>query len=48
MSKLEDTLPSLVETVISAAESLEDERLETACEAFIAHLRRRPPRQSPG
>ena len=38
MSKLEDTLPSLVETVISAAESLEDERLETACEAFIAPL----------
>ena len=47
MSKLEDALPSLVETVISAAESLEDERLETACEAFIAHLRRLPASPEP-
>ena len=47
MSKLEDTLPSLVETVVSAAESLEDERLETACEAFIAHLRRLPASPEP-
>ena len=37
MSDPKVTLPSLVETVVSAAESLEDERLETACEAFIAY-----------
>ena len=47
MSKLEVTLPSLVETVISAAESLEDERLETTCEAFIAYLRRQPASPEP-
>ena len=47
MSNSEATLPSLVDAVISAAESLEDERLETTCEALMAYLRRQPARPPP-
>ena len=40
MSNLEVSLLSLVEAVISAAESMEGERLETTCETLIEYLRR--------
>jgi hypothetical protein len=35
-------LPGLVDGVVAAAESLEADRLEAACEALIAELRRQP------
>ena len=47
MSNPKVTLPSLVDAVVSAAESLEDERLETTYEALIAFLRRQPASPEP-
>jgi S1-C subfamily serine protease len=35
-------LPDLIDDVIDAARSMEAERLDEACEALIAHLRRQP------
>ena len=47
MSDPKVTLPSLVDAVVSAAESLEDERLKSAYEALIAFLRRQPASPEP-
>jgi hypothetical protein len=42
MDDARPTLPGLVDDVVGAAETLEPDRLEGACDALLAHLRRQP------